>query len=130
MNKAKNYFTVAELQEIWEALGLLTDGFKPELMERILNFVSMKASTDLTISQPADVSRISVFRSRVLSNQTSDKSIQVEPISDTGTQSKSWKFVLSLFVTIVGFVGGCLAIAQFLFVDDKIEIPIRRSWFW
>lgn len=107
----------------FEALGLLTDGLKTELMERISDFVS----------QPAEVSRIAIFRSKVLPIQTSDQSVQVtsvEPILNTETQIKSWKFKLILFVVIVGFIGGCLAIAQFLFCGEKIEIPVRRSWFW
>lgn len=122
MNGAKNYFTVVELQQICEALGLLSDGLKAELVERISNFVS----------QPMDVSRVSVFRVRTPSIETSEQAIQVSsetPIAKDEPRSKSWKHIFSWCVGVVGVLGGFLTLFQTLFSDETIEIPVKRSWF-
>lgn len=71
MNRAKNYFTVDELQQICEKLDLSTDGLKSELIKNILDY----SSTD------SDISRISVFRAKIPTSQTSGRSTQTPDLS-------------------------------------------------
>lgn len=118
MAESKNYFNVDELQSICQDFGLSDEGSKTTLVHRI-------------VTRPA-VSRVSCFRLRTKQVETHDQSVQVsnvELVPKGETRVKPWKSNLSLFAFVVVIICGLLIIAQLLFVNDKIEIPVRRSWF-
>lgn len=116
MAESKNYFNVEELQSICQDFGLSDEGSKTTLVHRI-------------VTRPA-VSRVSCFRLRTKQVETHDQSVQVsnvELVPKEETRIKPWKSNLPLFAFVVVIICGLLIIAQLLFVNDKIEIPMMPT---
>lgn len=132
MNKARSHLTVEELQLICNAFGLDDDGTKPELIKRIVDFVSSFANR----SNESSVSRVSYSRTRIFPQQitqTSDSSIVNEPTSrviNSRFNGLLTRFNFSSLIAalIIGFVGGCIFFQLFAGVEN-IEVPVKRSFF-
>lgn len=139
MKTTKNYFTVAELQQICQAFGVSTDGSKPEIVNRVANFVSTNTPTDISTTSDELTASIS---------NTNDRSVEPRSFSDQHTQTSDnalptpdahgFQFnstakiiilVLLILVLLVGFVGGCISISQLFAVVEDIKIPVKHSWF-
>lgn len=146
MNKARSHLTVEELQLICNAFGLNDDGTKPELIKRIVDFVSSFANR----SNESGVSRVSYSRTRIFPQQITQTSdfLLNQNIREQNVQSPSivneptsrvinsrfnglltrFNFSSLIAALIIGFVGGCIFFQLFAGVEN-IEVPVKRSFF-
>lgn len=117
----KEFITVPELRALCEKLNLPSNGIKHELIKRLNEF-------DPTVAYSTSCRCDSQSTTSII--QTADQSTQTMPTTAavtviTTTTRKFWK-ALILFGVIVGI----LALAMQLFpTNEKIEVPIKRSWF-
>lgn len=128
MKISKNYFTVAELQQICHAIGISTDGSKPEIVERIMDFVSTNASPDVMPNADTDCRSVEPVSISHQHTQTDELPNSYSTFQHN-TFMKKFIFVLFIVVLIVGFFGGCISISQLFAAVEDIKIPVKRSWF-
>lgn len=156
MSDSRDYLTITELRKICVQLGLSAEGLKSELVERIVNFNEIHR----TVPSSSDVSQIRYSRTRIspILNLEQDDSLSLhtvdlsEPpiLSEQSTQTmnespiddrkgpivccnspfRSPDRMLVIILLVVCFIGACITIFNSFGVIEKIEVPVKRSWFW
>lgn len=122
MATRKTHMNVDELQNLCENLNLPTDGFKEDLIARILNFSNSSSS-----STSESTSIISPTKSQ--STQTEDQPTPTTNNNNNKMELKFFKISFWKSIAVFGLIGGCFAALQLPNFYEKKEIIEKRSFF-
>lgn len=126
---ARNFFlNVSDLQGICTALGLPTDGLKPQLIGRILNFASMSNTDDNDEYDDAETDE-TLINTASMSTQTEEITNNRSNIIPQNRANFSDRVNLK-WIFAAGFVVFVVAVLIFWLNNSeaKIEIVVKRPW--